>query len=83
MKNIRKIVNYIKDSNFKINYVNNSVNVIHYDTILEVRDSVITLKKEDKIIHIKGEDLRLNKLLENEVLVTGLIKSIELYVTYV
>lgn len=78
MKNIRKIVNYIKDSNFKINYINNSVNVVNYDTILEVRDSVITLKKEDKIIHIKGEDLRLNKLLENEVLVTGLIKSIEL-----
>lgn len=78
MKNIRKIVNYIKDSDFKINYINNSVNVVHYDTILEVRDSVITLKKEDKIIHIKGEDLRLNKLLENEVLITGLIKSIEL-----
>ena len=78
MKNIRKIVNYIKYSNFKINYVNNSVNVVNYDNILEVRDSVITLKKEDKIIYIKGEDLRLNKLLENEVLVTGLIKSIEL-----
>lgn len=78
MKNIRKIVNYIKDSNFKINYINNSVNVVNYDAILEVIDSVITLKKEDKIIHIKGEDLRLNKLLENEVLVTGLIKSIEL-----
>ena len=78
MKNIRKIVNYIKDSNFKINYINNSINIVNYDTILEVRECVITLKKEDKIIHIKGEDLRLNKLLENEVLVTGLIKTIEL-----
>lgn len=78
MKNIRKIINYIKDSNFKINYINNSINVVNYDSILEVKDSVISLKKEDKIIHIKGEDLRLNKLLEDEVLITGFIKSIEL-----
>lgn len=78
MKNIRKIVNYIKDINFKIVYINNSVNIINYDSILEVKDTIITLKKEEKIINIKGEDLRLNKLLENEILVTGLIKNIEM-----
>lgn len=78
MENIRKIVNYIKDADFKINYVNNSINVINYDIILEVQDTIVSLKKEDRIIHIKGEDLRLNKLLEKEILVTGLIKSIEM-----
>jgi len=78
MKSIRRIVNYIKDSDFRINYINNSINVINYDTILEVRDSVISFKKENKIIYIKGEDLRLNKLLDNEILITGFIKIIEL-----
>ena len=78
MENIRKIVNYIKDSNFKIIYLNNSVNVINYDSVLEVKENIVSLKKEDKIIHIKGEDLRLNKLLEKEILVTGLIKIIEM-----
>lgn len=78
MINIRKVVNYIKDANFKIIYLNNSVNVVNYDSILEVSDDIISLKKEDKVIHIKGNDLRLNKLLEQEILVTGLIKTIEL-----
>ena len=78
MESIRKIVNYIKDSNFKITYINNSINVINYDSILEVKEEIVSLKKEDKIIHIKGEDLRLNKLLEHEILVTGFIKTIEL-----
>ena len=78
MENIRKIVNYIKDVNFRINYINNSVNVVNYDSVLEVKENIVSLKKEDKIIHIKGEDLRLNKLLESEILVTGLIKSIEM-----
>lgn len=75
---IRKVINYIKDSEFKIVYLNNSLNIINYDYILELSENTITLKKEDKIIMIKGEDLRLNRLLEHEVLITGLIKSIEL-----
>jgi len=78
MENIRKIVNYIKDSNFKIIYFNNSINVINYDSVLEVKENIVSLKKEDKIIHIKGEDLRLNKLLEKEILITGMIKIIEM-----
>lgn len=78
MENIRKIVNYIKDSSFKIIYINNSINIINYDSVLEVKENIVSLKKEDKIIHIKGEDLRLNKLLEKEILVTGMIKIIEM-----
>ena len=78
MENIRKIVNYIKDNNFKIIYINNSINIINYDSVLEVKENIVSLKKEDKIIHIKGEDLRLNKLLEKEILVTGMIKIIEM-----
>ena len=78
MKNIRKVINYIKDVDFKITYINNSVNIVNYDNVIEVRDDIISLKKEDKIINIKGEDLRLNKLLEQEILITGLVKIIEL-----
>lgn len=75
---INKIVNYIKDNNFKINYVNNSVNIVNYDKIIEIENTVITITKEDKIIFIKGSDLRLNKLLDNEVVITGTINKIEL-----
>lgn len=75
---INKLVNYIKDNNFKINYVNNSVNIVNYDKIIEIENTVITITKEDKIIFIKGNNLRLNKLLDNEVVITGKINKIEL-----
>lgn len=75
---IKRIVNYIKDNEFRINYVNNSVNVINFDKILELTDEVITIIKEDRLILIKGNDLKLTKLLENEILITGLIKKIEM-----
>ena len=75
---IKRIVDYIKDNNFKINYVNNSVNVVNYDKILDIKDNLITLKKDNKLIFIKGNELRLTKLLNNEILITGLIKNIEM-----
>ena len=75
---IKKIVDYVKDNNFKIYYVNNSVNVINYDKIIEVSDDVIRIIKENNLILIKGNDLKLSKLLDKEILITGLISKIEL-----
>ena len=74
---IKKIVNYIQDNSFKINYVNNSVNVINYDKILELTDETITILKENNLIIINGNDLKLSKLLDNEILITGIIKNIK------
>lgn len=75
---IKKIVEYIKDSKFRINYFNNHVNIVNYDKILEVRDTVVSIIKENKIILIKGDNLKLSKLLDNEILITGIISKIEL-----
>lgn len=75
---INKIVNYIKDPFFKIIYVNNSVNVINYDNILEVKSDLITLEKENNIIFIKGKDLKIDKLIDQEILIRGVIIGIEL-----
>ncbi len=78
MRIMKKIINYIKDESFKIIYINNSVNVVNYNKIMEVKNNQITLEKENKLVLIKGEDLKLNKLLDNEVLITGTIMEIDL-----
>ena len=75
---IKKIANYIKDNNFKINYYNNSLNVVNFDKILEVKDNVVTIIKDNEIILVKGNDLKLSKLLDNEILITGIINKIEM-----
>lgn len=75
---IKKIVDYIKDNNFKINYVKNSVDVINFDKILDLTDEIIRIMKDNKVILIRGNELKLTKLLDNEILITGLIKKIEM-----
>ena len=75
---INKIINYIKDNQFKIIYINNSVDIINFEKILEISDENVAILKESKIIIIRGNNLRLNKLLDNEILITGFINKIEL-----
>ena len=75
---INKIVNYIKDDKLKIKYFDNSINIVNYDNILEIKDTEITIIKDKKMIIIKGNNLKLNKLLDREVLITGIINKIEL-----
>ena len=75
---IEKIVHYVKDNKLKIKYFDNNLNIDNYDKILEVKDDLITFAKDNKIILIHGEKLRLSKLLDDEVLIEGIIKKIEL-----
>lgn len=75
---ISKIVDYIKDDKLKIRYIDNSVNIVNYDNILEIKNNMVTVIKDKKIIIIKGNDLKLNKLLDKEILITGIINKIEL-----
>ena len=75
---INEIVNYVKENTFKVIYIPNQVNIINYGIILEIKDDVITLKKDERILFIRGNDLKLQKLLDKEVLITGKIKQIEL-----
>ena len=78
MRIMNKIINYIKDENFKIIYINNSVNIINYDKILEVKSTMVTLEKEKRLLFIKGDNLKLNKLMDKEILITGIILEIDL-----
>ena len=54
------------------------LNVVCYDEILLLTDEKIIISKDKKQIVIKGENLTLLKLLDNEVLIQGVIKVMEL-----
>ena len=75
---IKRLVNYIKDNEFRINYINNTINIVNYDKIIELKDDIITIIKNDKVIKIKGNNLKLTKLLDNEILINGIINKIEM-----
>lgn len=73
-----RFTNYITDNTFKINIVNNSVNIDNYTDIISVENNRISLYNKDKIVVIKGKNLELKKILDNELYITGNIKSIDL-----
>lgn len=75
MKRLRE---YINSNDFKMNYINNKLNIVNYDEIVLLSCEKIIILKNNKTICIKGNDLSLLKLLDNEILINGLIKSIEL-----
>ena len=74
----RRIKDYVIDDKLKINIVENKINIVNYIDIVTIETERICVLSKLKKIIIKGNNLTLNKLLENEVLISGDIKSIEL-----
>lgn len=75
---LRNLRTFINDNEWYINIYDGKVNVVNYDDVILLEDNRISIKYKKGTIIIKGENLSVNKLLENEMLIIGKIKSIEL-----
>ena len=74
----RNIREYINETELKITLLKNRVNVLNYDRIRDITDKEISLTKGNRKIKIIGNNLKLNKLLDQEVLIIGNILRVEL-----
>ena len=72
-----KLNNYLDNKELKITLFNNKLNILNYEKIISIEKEYISLKYKKQIIRIKGEDLKLKKILENELLIVGKIKVLE------
>ncbi len=63
--------NYFKDNNFKIVYTDKYLNIINYLKILILENDRIEVKIPNKILKIVGNNLKLKRCLNNELLVIG------------
>lgn len=76
MKLIRKIDNYINDRSIKIISSNNYVNITNYNKILDFNSNNIDIELNNYNLLIKGNNLVINKMYDNELLIKGKIESI-------
>ena len=76
MKLIRKIDNYINDKNIKVISTNNYVNITNYNKILDFDSNNIDIELSNYNLLIKGNNLVINKMYDNELLIKGKIESI-------
>jgi len=68
---------YIYNNDFKINIVNNYINISNYIEIILFDENKIILKYEKGTLVINGSELIISKLLSDELLVQGNITNIE------
>ena len=75
---LRDIRNYILEKDFRINYIKDKLNIVNYEVIDHFSDDKVIIRYISGTVIIKGEKLIISKLLEDEVLISGIIKNIEL-----
>lgn len=78
MKIIKKVRDYLLDDNFKINIFKNKINICNYESIGYFDNDLIIINYIDGEIVIKGNNLVISKLLNEEILISGLIKNVEM-----
>lgn len=74
----KDIKEYVLDNEFRVNLYKDKVNVVNYIDIITIEKTRISLTFKDGVLVIKGYNLLLKKMLDNEVLICGSIKSLEL-----
>ena len=74
---LAKIRNYIMDEEFKITVFENKIDIENYVEIDHFDDKKITINYEKGKVIINGNELVIEKLLDDEILISGLIVKIE------
>lgn len=72
----QKIISFIKPTDTKLIYKNGKVNVLNYEKINIFDNDKIQLKCFERIITIKGQDLIITRLFNDELLIEGIINNI-------
>ncbi len=65
------ISNYIRQNEFKMILKKNNIDIENYTNLGNISDNEIIIIENSRKIIIKGKNLSIVKLLNNEVLITG------------
>ncbi len=77
MNIINGIRSYILENETKITIINNKINITNYIDIGHFDSEKIIVKLNKKNITIKGNNLVVSKLMNDEILITGNFNNIE------
>ena len=74
---LKDLRTYILENEFKINILTGKVDIVNYIEIDHFDDTKVIIRYEKGIVKIKGENLTISKLLNDELLILGKIKVVE------
>lgn len=74
---LKDLRNYIFEKDFKLTYVKDKLDIVNFGQIDHFTDEKIIIRNSDKTVIVKGENLIISKMLDDEMLISGTIKNIE------
>lgn len=77
MNIINGIRSYVLDNETKITILNNKINIVNYKDIGHFDSNKIVVKVENGEVVVKGQNLVVSKLMNDEILITGDYNNIE------
>ena len=78
MKLMNRLDNYLYDREYKIILKENYLNIVNYGEIIDFSLDKISVRKNNKNIIVTGKNLTINKMLDEELLITGIIQTISI-----
>lgn len=74
---LNRLKEYINDNEFRLTVFSDRVHVMNFLNIVSLEEERISFLTSKGRVIIKGKNLCLNKLLDDEVLISGTIMNIE------
>ena len=78
MRLINKLDRYLEDKDYQIIIKDNYANIINFEEVIDFTTTKISLKCDKNIINIEGENLIISKMLDEEILINGIIYNIRI-----
>ncbi len=78
MSIVKRARNYLLDEMFNMRVLKNKIDICNYESIGYLDNDLIIINYDSGEIKIKGENLVVSKLLNDEILISGDIKNIEM-----
>lgn len=72
-----RLNNYINDDNFELTITDKYIHIKNYQRLISLENNFISFTTTSKKLNIKGINFTPNKLLDNEIVIKGEIKYIE------
>ena len=78
MRLINKMERYLNDLDYKITIKDNQIDILNYEEIIDFSPTKISVKYKNIIFIIEGLHLAIQKMLDDEVLISGNITNVSI-----
>lgn len=74
---LNEVKNYLFDKDYKIIILKDKINIVNYQKIITLEEKKIVVDLYNERVIIKGNNLKLVKMIDEELLISGNLKTLE------